>query len=198
MEERQEQKQQEQPQTQQTQTQQTQTQKQQEQKAETVNVEELVKKHLDEQAKYLGFESWDDMQAQLLEQKGKLYEALEQERKKAKEIEKQYKEQLKQLQKEKEELLTEYQVKNKLADKVIDADKALKLLKAEKKIEVKDGKVLIDGEDVDTAIEKFLNENPFLVKAVGGSGSPHATEKTEPQSPEEKLKQALKKLLGGA
>ena len=188
MEERQEQQAQEQ----------TQTQQKTEQKIETVNVEEIVKKHLDEQAKYLGFESWDDMQAQLLEQKGKLYEALEQERKKAKEIEKQYKEQLKQLQKEKEELLTEYQVKSKLADKVIDADKALKLLKAEKKIEVKDGKVLIDGEDVDTAIEKFLNENPFLVKAVGGSGAPHATEKTEPQSPEERLKQALKKILGGA
>jgi ElaB/YqjD/DUF883 family membrane-anchored ribosome-binding protein len=188
MEERQEQQTQEQ----------TQTQQKTEQKAETVNVEELVKKHLDEQAKYLGFESWDDMQAQLLEQKGKLYEALEQERKKAKEIEKQYREQLKQLQKEKEELLTEYQVKSKLTDKVIDADKALKLLKAEKTIQVKDGKVLIDGEDVDTAIEKFLNENPFLVRAVGGSGSPHATEKTEPQSPEEKLKHALKKLLGGA
>ncbi len=182
------------------QTQQTQTQKQQEQKAETVNVEELVEKHLDEWARYIGFESWDDMQAQLLEQKGKLYEALEQERKKAKEIEKQYKEQLKQLQKEKEELLIEYQVKSKLADKAIDADKALKLLKAEKKIEIaKDGKVLIDGEDVDTAIEKFLNENPFLVKAVGGSGSPHTTEKTEPQSPEQRLRQALmKKLLGGA
>ena len=188
MEERQEQQTQEQ----------VQTQQKTEQKTDTVNVEELVKKHLDEQAKYLGFESWDDMQAQLLEQKGKLYEALEQERKKAKEIEKQYKEQLKQLQKEKEELLTEYQVKSKLADKVIDADKALKLLKAEKKIEVKDGKVLIDGEDVDTAIEKFLNENPFLVKAVGGSGAPHTTEQTEPQSPEERLKQALKKLLGGA
>ncbi|MFZ8784995.1 hypothetical protein [Thermocrinis sp.] len=177
---------------------QTQAQQKTEQKVETVNVEELVKKHLDEQAKYLGFESWDDMQAQLLEQKGKLYEALEQERKKAKEIEKQYKEQLKQLQKEKEELLTEYQVKSKLADKVIDADKALKLLKAEKKIEVREGKVLIDGEDVDTAIEKFLNENPFLVRAVGGSGAPHTTEQTELQSPEEKLKQALKKLLGGA
>jgi ElaB/YqjD/DUF883 family membrane-anchored ribosome-binding protein len=137
------------------------------------------------------------LQAKVLEEKGKLYEALERERQKAKEIEKQYKEQLKQLQKEKEELLTEYQVKNRLADKVIDADKALKLLKAEKKIEFRDGKVFIDGEDVDTAIEKFLNENPFLVKAVGGSGSPHTTEKTEPQSPEERLKQALKKLLGG-
>ncbi len=176
---------------------QTQTQQKTEQKAETVNVEELVRKHLDEQARYLGFESWDDMQAQLLEQKGKLYEALEQERKKAKEIEKQYKEQLKQLQKEKEELLTEYQVKSKLADKVIDPDKALKLLKAEKTIHVKDGKVLIDGEDVDTAIEKFLNENPFLVKAVSGSGAPHTTEKAEPQSPEERLKQALKKFLSG-
>lgn len=192
MEDRQEQKQQEQPQTQQT---------QQEQKAETVNVEELVKKHLDEQAKYLGFESWDDMQAQLLEQKGKLYEALEQERKKAKEIEKQYKEQLKQLQKEKEELQIEYQVKSKLADKAIDADKALKLLKAEKNIQIgTNGKVLIDGEDVDTAIEKFLSENPFLARAtVSGSGSPHTTEK-EPQSPEERLKQALRKFLflGGA
>jgi len=187
MEERQEQQPQEQ----------TQTQQKIEQKAEAANVDELVKRHLDEQARYLGFESWDDMQARLLEQKGKLYEALEQERKKAKEIEKQYKEQLKQLQKEKEELLTEYQVKSKLADKVIDADKALKLLKAEKKIEVKDGKVLIDGEDADTAIEKFLNENPFLVRAVGGSGAPHTTEQTEPQSPEERLKQALKKLLGG-
>jgi len=180
------------------QEQQTQAQQKTEQKVETVNVEEIVKKHLDEQARYLGFESWDDLQAKILEEKGKLYEALEQERKKAKEIEKYYKEQLKQLQKEKEELLIEYKVKSKLADKVIDADKALKLLKAEKKIEVKDDKVLIDGEDVDTAIEKFLNENPFLVKAVGGSGSPHTTEKTEPQSPEERLKQALKKLLGGA
>jgi len=188
MEERQEQQTQEQ----------VQTQQKTEQKVETVNVDEIVKKHLNEQARYLGFESWDDMQAQLLEQKGKLYEALEQERKKAKEIEKQYKEQLKQLQKEKEELLTEYQVKSKLADKVIDAGKALKLLKAEKKIEIRDGKILIEGEDVDTAIEKFLNENPFLVRAVGGSGAPHTTEKTEPQSPEEKLKQALKKLLGGA
>jgi len=188
MEERQEQQTQEQ----------AQTQQKIEQKAETVNVDELVKRHLDEQAKYLGFASWDDMQAQLLEQKGKLYEALEQERKKTKEIEKQYKEQLKQLQKEKEELLTEYQVKSKLADKVIDADKALKLLKAEKKIEIRDGKILIDGEDVDTAIEKFLNENPFLVRAVSGSGAPHTTEQTEPQSPEERLKQALRKLLGGA
>jgi hypothetical protein len=188
MEERQEQQTQEQ----------TQTQQKTERKVETVNVEEIVKKHLDEQARYLGFESWDDLQAKILEEKGKLYEALEQERKKAKEIEKQYKEQLKQLQKEKEELLIEYKVKSKLADKVIDADKALKLLKAEKTIQIKDGKVLIDGEDVDTAIEKFLNENPFLVKAVGGSGSPHTTEKTEPQSPEERLKQALKKLLGGA
>jgi hypothetical protein len=177
---------------------QTQTQIKTEQKIETVNVEEFVRKHLDEQARYLGFESWDDLQAKILEEKGKLYEALEQERRKAKEIEKQYKEQLKQLQKEKEELLIEYQVKSKLADKVIDADKALKLLKAEKKIEIRDGKILIDGEDVDTAIEKFLNENPFLVKAVSGSGSPHTTEQTEPQSPEEKLKQALRKLLGGA
>jgi hypothetical protein len=177
---------------------QTQTQQKTEQKVETVNVEELVRKHLDEQAKYLGFESWDDLQAKILEEKGKLYEALEQERKKVKEIEKQYKEQLKQLQKEKEELLIEYQVKGKLIGRVIDADKALKLLKAEKKIEIKDNKVLIDGEDVDTAIEKFLNENPFLVRAVGGSGAPHTTEQTEPQSPEEKLKQALRKLLGGA
>ncbi len=176
---------------------QTQTQQTTEQRVETVNVEEFVRKHLDEQARYLGFESWDDMQAQLLEQKGKLYEALEQERKKAKEIERQYKEQLKQLQKEKEELLIEYQVKNKLTQRVIDADKALKLLKAEKTIHVKDGKVLIDGEDVDTAIEKFLNENPFLVKAIGGSGAPHTTEKAEPQSPEEKLKQALKRFLSG-
>ena len=188
MEERQEQQTQEQ----------TQTQQKSEQKAETINVDELLKRHLDEQAKYLGFESWDDMQAQLLEQKGKLYEALEQERKKAKEIEKQYREQLKQLQKEKEELLTEYQVKSKLADKVIDADKALRLLKAEKRIEIRNGNVFIDGEEVDTAIEKFLNENPFLVKAIGGSGAPHTTEQTEPQSPEERLKQALKKLLGGA
>jgi ElaB/YqjD/DUF883 family membrane-anchored ribosome-binding protein len=177
---------------------QVQTQQKPEQKVETINIEEIVRRHLDEQARYLGFESWDDLQAKILEEKGKLYEALEQERKKVKEIEKQYKEQLKQLQKEKEELLTEYQVKSKLADKVIDADKALKLLRAEKRIEIKDGKVLIDGEDVDTAIEKFLNENPFLVRAVSGSGSPHTTEKTEPQSPEEKLKQALKKLLGGA
>jgi ElaB/YqjD/DUF883 family membrane-anchored ribosome-binding protein len=176
---------------------QTQAQQTTEQRVETVNVEELVRKHLDEQAKYLGFESWDDLQAKILEEKGKLYEALEQERKKVKEIERQYKEQLKQLQKEKEELLIEYQVKNKLAGKVIDADKALKLLKAEKKIEVKDGKVLIDGEDVDTAIEKFLNENPFLVRAVGGSGAPHTTEQTEPQSPEERLKQALKRFLSG-
>ena len=176
---------------------QEQTQQKTEQTVETVNVEEIVKKHLDEQARYLGFENWDDLQAKVLEEKGKLYEALEQERKKAKEIEKQYKEQLKQLQREKEELLTEYQVKSKLADKVIDADKALKLLKAEKRIEIRDGKVLIDGEEVDTAIEKFLNENPFLVKAIGGSGSPHTTEKTEPQTPEERLRQALKKLLGG-
>ena len=177
---------------------QAQTQQKTEQKVETVNVEEIVRKHLNEQARYLGFESWDDLQAKILEEKGKLYEALEQERKRAKEIEKQYKEQLKQLQKEKEELLTEYQVKSKLAPKVIDADKALKLLKAEKKVEIKDGKILIDGEDVDTAIEKFLNENPFLVRAVGGSGAPHTTEQTEPQSPEEKLKHALRKLLGGA
>jgi hypothetical protein len=177
---------------------QTQAQQKTEQRIENVNLEEFVRKHLDEQAKYLGFESWDDLQAKILEEKGKLYEALEQERKKAKEIEKQYKEQLKQLQKEKEELLIELKVKSRLADKVIDADKALKLLRAEKKIEIKDGKILIDGEDVDTAIEKFLNENPFLVRAVGGSGAPHTTEKTEPQSPEEKLKQALKKLLGGA
>ena len=177
---------------------QTQAQQKVEQKAEIVNVEELVRKHLDEQARYLGFENWDDLQAKILEEKGKLYEALEQERKKAREIEKQYKEQLKQLQKEKEELLIELKVKSRLADKVIDADKALKLLRAEKKIEIRDGKILIDGEDVDTAIEKFLNENPFLVRAVGGSGAPHTTEKTEPQSPEEKLKQALKKLLGGA
>ncbi len=187
MEERQEQQTQEQ----------TQTQQATEQKVETVNVEELVRKHLDEQARYLGFESWDDLQAKILEEKGKLYEALEQERRKVKEIEKQYKEQLKQLQKEKEELLIEYKVKSRLADKVIDADKALKLLKAEKKIEVKDGKILIDGEDVDTAIEKFLNENPFLVRAVSGSGAPHTTEQTEPQSPEERLKQALKKFLSG-
>ena len=177
---------------------QTQAQQKVEQKVETVNVEELVRKHLDEQARYLGFESWDDLQAKILEEKGKLYEALEQERKKAREIEKQYKEQLKQLQKEKEELLIELKVKSRLADKVIDADKALKLLRAEKKIEIKDGKILIDGEDVDTAIEKFLNENPFLVRAVGGSGAPHTTEQTEPQSPEEKLKHALRKLLGGA
>mgnify|MGYP000358970144 CR=1 FL=1 len=177
---------------------QTQAQQKVEQKVETVNVEELVRKHLDEQARYLGFESWDDLQAKILEEKGKLYEALEQERKKAREIEKQYKEQLKQLQKEKEELLIELKVKSRLADKVIDADKALKLLRAEKKIEIRDGKILIDGEDVDTAIEKFLNENPFLVRAVGGSGAPHTTEQTEPQSPEEKLKHALRKLLGGA
>jgi DNA polymerase III delta prime subunit len=176
---------------------QTQTQQKTEQRIETVNLEEFVRKHLDEQARYLGFESWDDLQAKILEEKGKLYEALEQERKKVKEIEKQYKEQLRQLQKEKEELLIEYQVKSKLADKVIDADKALKLLRAEKKIEIRDGKILIDGEDVDTAIEKFLNENPFLVRAVSGSGAPHTTEKTEPQSPEERLKQALRKLLGG-
>jgi len=176
---------------------QTQTQQKAEQKIETVNVEEIVRKHLDEQARYLGFESWDDLQVKILEEKGKLYEALEQERKKVKEIEKQYKEQIKQLQKEKEELLIEYQVKSKLAGKVIDADKALKLLRVEKKIEIKDGKILIDGEDVDTAIEKFLNENPFLVKAISGSGAPHTTEQTEPQSPEEKLKQALKKFLGG-
>jgi len=180
--------------------QQTQEQTQAQQKVEhkTVNVEELVRKHLDEQARYLGFESWDDLQAKILEEKGKLYEALEQERKKAKEIEKQYKEQLKQLQKEKEELLIELKVKSKLADKVIDADKTLKLLKAEKKIEIKDNnKILIDGEDVDTAIEKFLNENPFLVRAVGGSGAPHIIEQTEPQKPEEKLKRALRKLLEG-
>ncbi|MFZ8860839.1 MAG: hypothetical protein ACO2PP_10105, partial [Thermocrinis sp.] len=177
---------------------QTQAQQKTEQRIENVNLEEFVRKHLDEQAKYLGFESWDDLQAKILEEKGKLYEALEQERKKAKEIEKQYKEQLKQLQKEKEELLIELKVKSRLADKVIDADKALKLLRAEKKIEIKDDKILIDGEDVDTAIEKFLNENPFLVRAVGGSGAPHTTEQTEPQSPEEKLKHALRKLLGGA
>jgi len=177
---------------------QTQAQQKTEQRIENVNLEEFVRKHLDEQAKYLGFESWDDLQAKILEEKGKLYEALEQERKKAKEIEKQYKEQLKQLQKEKEELLIELKVKSRLADKVIDADKALKLLRAEKKIEIRDGKILIDGEDVDTAIEKFLNENPFLVRAVGGSGAPHTTEQTEPQSPEEKLKHALRKLLGGA
>ena len=95
--------------------------------------------------------------------------------------------------------MIELKVKSKLADKVIDADKALKLLRAEKKIEIKNNnEILIDGDDVDTAIEKFLNENPFLVRAVGGSGAPHNIEQTEPQSPEEKLKRALRKLLGGA
>jgi len=176
-------------------TKQEQTQEQT-QKTQEVDVEKIIEQALNEKAKYLGFESWDDLQVKILEEKGKLYEALEQERKKLREFEKTYKEQIRQLQKEKEELLIESVLKQKLS-KAIDIEKAMKLLRTEKHIEVKNNKILINGnENIDEEIEKFFEENPFLLRAAGGSGTPHRTE-TEVKTKEDMLREALKKLLGG-
>ncbi|MEM3426726.1 hypothetical protein [Hydrogenobacter thermophilus] len=180
------------------QEQQEQKQEVRQEKKQEVNVEELIRQKLDEEAKALGFDSWDDMQSKLLEEKGRLYELLEKTKKELNEKEQSYKQEIEKLRKQHEETLLSYEVKSRLSGKAIDAEKAYKLFRAEHKVYVKDGKVYANGEEIEKAIEKFLNENPFLLKPseAQGAGTSHKTEQAE-LPPEERIKQAFKKLLGG-
>lgn len=156
-----------------------------------------IQQVLDDRARTLGFESWEDMEAKILEEKGRLYELLEKTKKEAEEKEKKYRQEMEKLRKDYEERILQTEVKSKLAGKVVDVEKAFRLLKAEKPLYFKEGKIYAEGEELDRALEKFLQENPFLVKA-GETGS-GITPQTQPRelSPEEKVKESLKKLIGG-
>lgn len=180
---------------------QEQEQKEQTQKAQepVMDFKELLQEELDRRAKDLGYESWDDMQAKHLEQQGRLYELIEKTKKEAEEKTKALLDELERERREKLDILTQYEVKQKLAQRdVVDVEKAFKLLRAEAQIEVKNGKVYINSEEADKYIEKFLQENSFLLKAKGsGSGAGHTTSTERPATPVERIRQGLEKLLGG-
>lgn len=163
-----------------------------------VDIESVLRQRLDEEAKALGYESWDDMQTKLLEEKGRYYELLEKVKKEAEEKQRKAQEEIANLKRQYEETIIRYETLKHFKD-AIDPEKAFKLFKSEKEIYVKDGKVYADGEPIEKAIEKFLAENPFLLKPTQkqGAGTTPVQQTEKETSPQDKLRQAFKKLIGG-
>ncbi len=163
-----------------------------------VDTESLLRQKLDEEARALGFEDWDTMQAKLLEEKGRYYELLEKVKKEAEEKQRKAQEEIVNLKKQYEETIVRYETLKHFKD-AIDPDKAFKLFRSEKEVYIKDGKVYADGEPIEKAIEKFLTENPYLLKPTQkqGAGTTPAQQTEKLPSPQEKLRQAFKKLIGG-
>jgi len=163
------------------------------------DISEILAQELDKRARDLGYKDWEDMQAKLLEEQGRFYELLEKTKKEAEEKTKKLLEELERERKEKLELLTSLEIKKLLSQReVVDVEKAFKLLRAEGQMEVKDGKVFINGEPAEKFLEKFLQENAFLLKVKGqGSGAGHNTASEKVLTPEERIRQGIEKMLGG-
>lgn len=163
---------------------------------EPTNIQEIVQKELDKRAQELGFESWDDLQAQHLERQGKLEELLEKTKEKyTKELEQTRKEAqtYKQLY---EETVKKVEITTKASQLgAIDPELVYELVS--KKAVVKDGKVEIDGKPVDEALKELFEKKPYLVKASEkeGSGAEHETKVKDVENlpPQERLKLAFKK-----
>jgi hypothetical protein len=167
--------------------------------AQKQDISEILAQELDKRARDLGYRDWEDMQAKLLEEQGRFYELLEKTKKEAEEKIKKLLEELERERKEKLELFTSLEIKKLLSQReVVDVEKAFKLLRAEGQMEVKDGKVFINGEPAEKFLEKFLQENTFLLKVKGqGSGAGHNTASEKVLTPEERIRQGIEKMLGG-
>jgi len=167
--------------------------------AQKQDISEILAQELDKRARDLGYRDWEDMQAKLLEEQGRFYELLEKTKKEAEEKTKKLLEELERERKEKLELFTSLEIKKLFSQReVVDVEKAFKLLRAEGQMEVKDGKVFINGEPAEKFLEKFLQENAFLLKVKGqGSGAGHNTASEKVLTPEERIRQGIEKMLGG-
>jgi hypothetical protein len=167
--------------------------------AQKQDISEILAQELDKRARDLGYRDWEDMQAKLLEEQGRFYELLEKTKKEAEEKIKKLLEELERERKEKLELFTSLEIKKLFSQReVVDVEKAFKLLRAEGQMEVKDGKVFINGEPAEKFLEKFLQENAFLLKVKGqGSGAGHNTASEKVLTPEERIRQGIEKMLGG-
>lgn len=162
-----------------------------------VDIESVLRRRLNEEARALGFEDWDTMQAKLLEEKGRYYELLEKVKKEAEEKQRKAQEEIANLKRQYEETIVRHEALKHFKD-AIDPEKAFKLFRTEKEIYVKDGKVYADGEPIEKAIEKFLTENPFLLKPTQKQGAGTTPAQAEKEmSPQDKLRQAFRKLIGG-
>ncbi len=155
--------------------------------------EEVIQRILDENAKYLGFENWDDLQLQVLEQKGKTQEYIDKMREDYNKRMAELQRQLETYKKMYEETVLRSTILSVASKKgAIDPEAVFSMLKD--KAVIDNGKVFVDGKDPETAIEELLNQKPYLKKASpSGTGAPNTTTQ-EPKDFEELLKDP-KKLL---
>jgi len=157
----------------------------------TPDVEALVKERLDEHARALGFESWDDMQVKILEQEGRTQEYIEK-------LKENYNKQLAQLQKEAQEYKRKYEetvIKSAILGEAsqLSVDPELVYALLRDKAVIAENGVMVDGKPVREAVEELLRKRPHLAKATGaGSGTPSVQTEEEPQSFEELLKNPAK------
>lgn len=143
------------------------------------DIDTLLREKLDEQARYLGYEDWDDMQTKILEQQGKTQEYIDK-------LKEEYTKKLLESQKQAEEFRRKYEetvIKNALLTvangRSVDPELVYELLS--KRAVLSDGKVLIDGKSVEEAVEELLQKKPHLAKpAPPGSGAGN-TSASEPQ-----------------
>ncbi len=155
------------------------------------NIDQLVREKLDEHARYLGYEDWDDMQTKILEQQGKTQEYIDK-------LKENYTKQLAQVQKELQEYKQKYEetvIKNSIISVAsqVSVDPELVYALLREKAIIADKGVLVDGKEVKAAIEELLRQRPHLAKPSGpGSGSPNAPGEPQPQSYEELLKDPKK------
>jgi len=157
------------------------------------DIDTLVQQKLDEYARYLGFESWDDMQVKILEQEGKTQEYIEK-------LRENYTKQLTELQKQVETYKKRYEetiLKNAIIATAtqkgaVDPEAIFAMLSP--KAVVDGDEILIDGKSVEEAIEELLSKKPYLRKAgPSGTGAPNVTAQ-EPENFEELLKNPQKLL----
>jgi len=167
------------------------------QNTEPTDVEARIQEELDRRAKELGFESWDDLQSKHLERLGRYEEIIEKTKEKYSKEAQKAREEAERYRKMYEETILRSEIKAKAsALGAVDPDVVYELLS--KRAEVKDGKVLIEGKDVEEALKELFEQKPYLVRASGreGSGAGHETRTEVPEnlSPQERIKIAFRRM----
>ncbi|GAB6066021.1 hypothetical protein JCM9492_11130 [Aquifex pyrophilus] len=157
------------------------------------DIDAIVQQKLDEYARSLGFEDFDDLQMKLLEKEGKTQEYIDK-------LRENYTKQLAELQKQAEtykKLYEETVLKNAILTTAtqkgaVDPEIIFTMLKDRA---ILDGdRILVDGKPVEEAVEELLEKKPYLRKASPpGTGAPNTTT-AEPQDFEELLKNPQKLL----
>ena len=161
-----------------------------------MDIEAKIQEELDKRARELGFESWDDLQAQHLERMGKYEELLEKTKEKYSREAQKAREEAERYRKLYEETVLRTEIKTKAVQMgAADPEVVYELLS--KKAKVENGKVLVDGKPVEEALKELFEKKPYLVKASQrqGSGATHELPKDlEKLPPQERLKIAFKRM----